>query len=79
MKKQVLFTLLLVAVVLLSLGLTGCSSGKVVGLKAPGLTKEQVNQRHYDAIQVNWWQLQDDIDSFFLIDRPSRMNRMVVR
>jgi predicted small secreted protein len=79
MKKQTMFALLTAAVILVSMGLTGCSSGKVAGLSGPGLTKEQVNQRHYEAVQTDLWQLQDDIDAFFLIDRPGRMHRMVVR
>lgn len=79
MKKQAFFSLLLAAVILMSMGLAGCSSGKVYGLGAPGLTKEEVNQRHYDAIHTNMLQMQDDIDAFFLIDRPSRAHRLIVR
>ena len=74
--KQMIFSLLLLAVVI---ALTGCASGKAAGLAAPGLTKEEVNQRHYETIQVGWWQLQDDIDSAFLFDRPSRRHRLSVR
>ncbi|RKY06367.1 MAG: hypothetical protein DRP56_07550 [Planctomycetota bacterium] len=76
MIKQVVFPLLLLAAVV---ALTGCSSGKAVGLAAPGMTKEQVNQRHVEAIRVDWWQLQDDIDAFFLFDRPGRMHHLTVR
>jgi ABC-type long-subunit fatty acid transport system fused permease/ATPase subunit len=76
MIKQIVFSLLLLAVFI---GLTGCSSGKAVGLAAPGLTKEQVNQRHVEAIRVDWWQFQDDLDAAFLFDRPGRMHRLSVR
>ena len=77
MRHKVVFSLLLLAVFVV---ITGCSpEKKVVGLAAPGLTKEQVNQRHHEAIKVDMWQLQDDIDAFFLFDRPGRMHRLVVR
>ena len=51
----------------------------LTGCKAPGLTKQQVHQRHAEAIQQNSLQFQDDIDSLFMIDRPSRLSRMMVR
>ena len=76
MTKQVVFSLLLIAVIV---ALTGCSSGGTFGLAAPGLTKEQVNQRHVEAIQTDLWQMQDDIDAVFLFDRPGRMHRLTVR
>jgi hypothetical protein len=76
MIKQIMFSLLLLAVIV---ALTGCSNGKAVGFGAPGLTKEQVNQRHVEAIKVDWWQFQDDLDAAFLFDRPGRMHRLVVR
>ena len=76
MSKQVICSLLLLAILAV---MTGCSSNKTVGLNAPGLTKEEVNQRHYEAIQNDWWQLQDDIDAVFLFDRPGRLSRLSVR
>jgi L-cystine uptake protein TcyP (sodium:dicarboxylate symporter family) len=76
MLRRVIFSLLLLAVII---AVTGCSNGKAFGLAAPGLTKEQVNQRHVEAIRVDMWQLQDDIDAVFLFDRPGRMHRMPVR
>jgi hypothetical protein len=72
----VIGSLLLLAVLAV---VTGCSSGKASGLAAPGLTKEEVNQRHVEAIKNDWWQLQDDIDAVFLFDRPGRLNRLSVR
>jgi hypothetical protein len=71
--------LLLATAAVILTGLTGCASGKTHGLAAPGLTKEEVNQRHLEAIRTDMWQLQDDIDAFFLFDRPGRMNRLIVR
>ena len=76
MSRRVIYLLLLVAVLAI---MTGCSSGKAVGLNATGLTKEEVNQQHYEAIQNDRWQLQNDIDAFFLLDRPGRLSRYSVR
>ena len=77
MIKQVVFSVLLMAVFV---ALTGCSpETKPWGLEAPGLTREEVNQRHVERLQTDNLQLQDDIDAFFLFDRPGRMNRWVVR
>lgn len=77
MKNQTVYALLLMFAVLLCL--TGCRSERVVGLDAPGMTKQQVNQYHYEAIQTDLWQMQNDIDAFFLFDRPGRMSRWSVR
>lgn len=76
MGRQVMFSLLLLGLIV---SVTGCSSGRAFGLAAPGLTKEEVNQRHVEAIRNDLWQLQDDIDAFFLFDRPGRLNRLTVR
>ncbi len=46
---------------------------------APGLTSKQVHRRHYHTIQNNLWQIQDDIDAVFLLDKPSRLSSMPVR
>jgi hypothetical protein len=79
MRKTITTVLLLVMATVILTGLTGCASGKTYGLAAPGLTKEEVNQRHLEAIRTDTWQLQDDIDAFFLFDRPGRMHRLIVR
>ena len=60
-------------------GLLMCLGLLMGGCKAPGMTRQQVHMRHVDAIEQNWLQMQDDIDAVFLIDRPSRMSRMMVR
>lgn len=69
MLKQASFSLLLLVAMIT---LSGC-------LSAPGLTSGQVHERHVEAIRTDLWQLQDDIDAFFLFDRPGRMHRLVVR
>jgi len=79
MRHTIMTVLLLATAAVILTGLTGCTSGKTYGLAAPGLTKEQVNQRHLEKLQTDNWQLQDDIDAFFLFDRPGRMNRLIVR
>lgn len=56
-----------------------CLGALMTGCKAPGLTKQQVHMRHAEAIGQNLLQFQEDVDSLFLIDRPSRMSRMMVR
>lgn len=79
MRNKIMTLLLLVTMVVVMAGLTGCKSEHVYGLDAPGLTRHEVNQRHYGAIRTDLWQLQDDIDAFFLFDRPGRMHRMTIR
>jgi hypothetical protein len=71
--------LLLVTALAILTGLTGCSSGKTHGLASPGMTKEDVNRRHLDVIQNDIWQIQDDIDAFFLLDRAGRRNQLILR
>jgi len=71
--------LLLTTATIILTGLTGCASGKTYGLAAPGLTKEEINQRHLERIRTDTWQIQDDIDAIFMFDRPGRMNRLIIR
>ncbi len=71
MKKINSTMLVLVAVMLAGGVLSGC--------KAPGRTKEEVSRRHHEAIQQNFWQLQDDIDAVFLLDRSTRLSESMVR
>ena len=72
MNKQrfmpVIVLLLLVAVSLLA---TGCAS--------PGLTKNEIRLKRIDRFQNDLWQMQDDIDSVLMIDRPNRLSSMMVR
>ena len=52
--------------------LSGCKG-------APGMTVKDVDRRHYHSIYSNWLMFQDDLDSIFLIDRPSRLTPMYSR
>jgi len=79
MKNKVVFTLLLAATAIVSVVLTGCSSAPPMMWGGTGVTSSEINQYHYEAIQTDLWQLQDDIDAFFLFDRPGRMNRLSIR
>ena len=49
------------------------------GCSAPGLTKSEVHRRHHHTVLNNWWQVQDDIDTVLLLDRPTRLSSMPVR
>ena len=77
MKKPVV--IMLIAAFAMLVALTGCSSTPRLTWGAPGMTSQEVDRRHYEAIQTDLWQLQDDIDAFFLFDRPGRLNRLSVR
>ncbi len=52
--------------------LAGCSGG-------PGITAKEIHQRHYRTVHSNWLMFQDDIDSFLLLDRPSRLTPLYTR
>lgn len=52
--------------------LTGCAG-------APGLTAREVDRRHVNVTKSNWLMIQDDLDSIFLWDQPSRLSEMPVR
>ncbi|MEN8128268.1 MAG: hypothetical protein ABFR90_10775 [Planctomycetota bacterium] len=71
--------LLLVTLVVVLTSLTGCSYVSGGGFSAPGLTHDDVHRRHVEVLQVDRWQMQDSFDAFFLIDRPGRRNRMMLR
>ncbi len=71
MKQRFLGLLLPVLLGLVMLLSTGCA--------APGLTKHGVNRRHHETFQNDLWNMQEDFDSFWLIDQPSRLSPMMVR
>ncbi len=79
MKNRVVIVLIFVAIFALSLSLTGCSSAPRMTWGPPGMTSKEVDRRHYEAIQTDLWQIQDDIDAVFLFDRAGRLNRLSVR
>ena len=58
-------------VAVLAVYLAGCSS--------PGMTKAEVKRKHERATQNNMWQIQDDLDEIFLLDRPSRLSEHIIR
>jgi ABC-type oligopeptide transport system substrate-binding subunit len=70
MKNKALVCLAAMAVLVLVFS-AGCS--------APGLTSSEVHRRHHHTVLNNWWQVQDDIDTVLLLDRPSRLSSMPVR
>jgi hypothetical protein len=52
--------------------LAGCAG-------SPGLTRKDIDRRHYHSFYTDWLMFQDDIDSILLIDRPSRLSPMYSR
>jgi hypothetical protein len=55
-----------------ALCLSGC-------FKGPGETTSQIHQRQMRVINTSRRQMQDDIDSVFLLDKPGRLNDKVIR
>ena len=51
----------------------------LVGCSAPGLTSEEVHRRHVDTWKTQMLQMQDDVDDFWMIDRPSRLSDKYTR
>ncbi len=47
--------------------------------KAAGETTREVHQKHMRAINTSRRQMQDDIDSLLLLDKPSRLSDKVIR
>lgn len=71
MRKNNVLMLVCVLAIITGVFLSGC--------KAPGLTRKEVHRRHYDTIQNSMWQMQDDVDAVFLLDRPGRLSDKMVR
>jgi hypothetical protein len=46
---------------------------------SPGMTSQEVHRQHMNYVNTNWLMLQQDIDQFLMIDRPSRLSDMVSR
>lgn len=55
-----------------ALCLSGC-------FKGPGETTSQVHQKHMRVINTSRRQMQDDIDSVLLLDKPSKLSDKVIR
>ncbi|MCK4998414.1 MAG: hypothetical protein KAS23_02725 [Anaerohalosphaera sp.] len=62
---------LCVAILALSC-LTGCQAGA-------GETRAEVNRRHGRVFNTGMLRIQDDVDSLFLLDRPTRLSDKYVR
>ena len=52
--------------------LSGCFS-------SPGETSQEINLKHKRVLKTNIMQLQDDIDAYLLLDRPSKLSDKYVR
>ncbi len=65
-----MFRFCVLCVILLCL--SGC-------FKSTGETTDQVHQKHMRMINTNRRQMQEDIDSVLLLDRPSRLSDKVIR
>ena len=61
-----------VAVTGLLLALSGCAG-------SPGKTTRDVHRDHVNYVDTNWLMLQQDIDQFLMIDRPSRLSDKISR
>jgi hypothetical protein len=73
MKEKAFYLTLLVLLGVVLVSGSGCS------MQAPGLTKNEVERRHLDNWRNSMWQMQDDWDAVWMIDRPSRQSPMYVR
>jgi hypothetical protein len=60
------------AMVVFLLTLVGCAG-------SPGMTAREVHREHVNTVSTNWLMLQEDIDEFLLIDRPSRLGTAINR
>lgn len=60
------YWLLWATAALLGFGLLGCGDGVTT-------TRAERAERHKRTFEMDWKQLNDDIDAFLLLDRPSRL------
>jgi len=42
-------------------------------------SEAEVRARHDDVVKTNFMQIQDDLDYFFMLDRPSRLSKRYIR
>lgn len=72
MSKRLMRTvIILTAVLVFLLLLSGCG--------APGRSAQEVHRTHMRYLRTEMLMMQDDIDSFMMIDRPSRLSDRAVR
>jgi hypothetical protein len=61
-----------IAVTGLMLSLSGCAG-------SPGKTSREIHRDHINYVSTDWLMLQQDIDEFLMIDRPSRLSDKISR
>ncbi len=66
-------------VVVLTVFMAGWSMLILGGCRTVGESTSEVNIRHRRVIDNNFGRVQDDIDTVFLLDRPSRLSDQPVR
>lgn len=71
MKKNSTRWLIVVAAIMAGAFVSGCSSR--------GMTAAEVNRRHDRTVRNNLWQIQEDIDTVLLLDKPTRLSEQIVR
>ncbi len=49
------------------------------GCGAPGKSAQEIHRAHMRYLRTEMLMMQDDIDSFMMIDRPSRLSDRAVR
>ena len=52
--------------------LSGCAG-------APGMTAREVDRRHIHSTHTSWKMIQEDVDTFLMWDRPSRLSEFTIR
>ena len=68
--SRVMFRFCILCITVLCL--SGC-------FKGAGETTSEIHQKHMRVITTSRRQMQNDIDSVFLLDQPSRLNDKVIR
>ncbi len=66
-------TICLCVLALFAIVLAGCNSGTLAE------TADEVEIRHIQVYRTNIQQMQDDLDSIFMLKQPSRLTEMHVR
>ena len=51
----------------------------LLGCSSPGETPSEIHKKHVRTLKNNTLQIQDDIDSVFLIDKPSKLSEKITR
>lgn len=51
----------------------------LLGCAGSGQTAAEVHRKHIDVVRTNAWEMQDDLDTLFMLDQPSRLSDRYVR